>query len=331
MDASIARRRRMTTFRKAGWLAVAAMVATAIFVTPGVALGQSASGACAQVNVDFTGVPAGTTADVYVHGTTTNPIAHFTESGFVPATPGTYDVVWSNDVPVQIVIVPACGELQITKRISGASADFAGGQFGFMADCEPGDRTYTNSITFGAGDSTGSVNFSVPAGLTCVVTETGTPDAGAGFTWLTPIIDPPVTIVSDQTVTVTVTDPRNPPASPSPSPSPSSSASPSPSPSPSPSASPSPSPSPSPSASPSPTPIPTPTSSVEAATSTPTGAVGGATGKPHVTPPPTATLGGSTGQPAGDTWRIALLGLAALLASLLVFSPSQTSSVRRRR
>jgi hypothetical protein len=50
-----------------------------------------------------------------------------------------------------------------------------------------------------------------------------------------------------------------------------------------------------------------------------------------VTPPPTDTLGIPTGQPAGDTWRIALLGLAALLASLLVFGPSETSSVRRRR
>jgi hypothetical protein len=59
--------------------------------------------------------------------------------------------------------------------------------------------------------------------------------------------------------------------------------------------------------------------------------VGGATGKPHVTPPPTATLGGSTGQPAGDTWRIALLGLAALLAALLILSPNRTSPERRRR
>jgi hypothetical protein len=49
-----------------------------------------------------------------------------------------------------------------------------------------------------------------------------------------------------------------------------------------------------------------------------------------VTPPPTDALGTTPGQPAGDTWRIALLGLAALLASLLVFSP-KTSPERRRR
>jgi hypothetical protein len=82
-----------------------------------------------------------------------------------------------------------------------------------------------------------------------------------------------------------------------------------------------------------PTPTPTPTGGVEAATGTPTptGGVEAATGRPHVTPPPTDALGGTTGQPAGDTWRIALLGLAALLASLLIFSPSKTSPERRRR
>ena len=83
-----------------------------------------------------------------------------------------------------------------------------------------------------------------------------------------------------------------------------------------------------------PTPEPSVAPSVEpsvAPSPTPTGAVEAATGTPHVTPPPTDTLGGTTGQPAGDTWRIALLGLAALLASLLIFSPSRTSPERRRR
>ena len=78
-------------------------------------------------------------------------------------------------------------------------------------------------------------------------------------------------------------------------------------------------------------------SSVEATTATSssnTGTVEAATGKPHVTPPPTATLptGGTPGgTPGGDTWRIALLALAALLASLLILSPSGTSPERSRR
>ena len=69
---------------------------------------------------------------------------------------------------------------------------------------------------------------------------------------------------------------------------------------------------------------------VEGATGTPGHGVAGATGKPHITPPPTSALGSVPAQHAGDTWRIALLGLAALLASLLIFSP-KTSPERRRR
>jgi len=63
---------------------------------------------------------------------------------------------------------------------------------------------------------------------------------------------------------------------------------------------------------------------------TPTGAVGGATGKPHVTPPPTDALGTTTGQPTGDTRRLSLLALAALLASLLLFTPKTIPERRRR-
>jgi uncharacterized repeat protein (TIGR01451 family) len=69
---------------------------------------------------------------------------------------------------------------------------------------------------------------------------------------------------------------------------------------------------------------------VPVAPQTPTGGVAGATGRPHITPPPTSALGSVPAQPAGDTWRIALLGLAALLASLLVFIP-KTSPERRHR
>ncbi len=136
---------------------------------------------------------------------------------------------------------------------------------------------------------------------------------------------------------------------PGPSPSPNASPSPSPTPpvipctaanncffnTPAPSPSPSPSPSLVPSPSPSlvPSPSPSPQASVEAATSTPkpTGVVHAATGKPHVTPPPTDTLGLPAGQPASDAWRIALLGLAALLASLLILTERATSPERRRR
>jgi hypothetical protein len=76
----------------------------------------------------------------------------------------------------------------------------------------------------------------------------------------------------------------------------------------------------------------TPSGSVLGATSSPkaTGGVQGATSNPRVTPPPTDTLP-TTGTPSGDIWRLVLLGLAALLASLLLLSPRGASPERSRR
>jgi len=61
----------------------------------------------------------------------------------------------------------------------------------------------------------------------------------------------------------------------------------------------------------------------EAATATP---------KPHVTPPPTDILPGTPAGPAGDSWRLALFGIAALLAVTLLLTPAATKrSAGRRR
>jgi len=77
---------------------------------------------------------------------------------------------------------------------------------------------------------------------------------------------------------------------------------------------------------PAPTPAPTPTA---APTPTPTGSVEAVTAKPQITPPPTDTFG-STGQPSGDSWRLALLAIAGLLAILLLLTPVATVRNRRR-
>jgi hypothetical protein len=50
----------------------------------------------------------------------------------------------------------------------------------------------------------------------------------------------------------------------------------------------------------------------------------------QVTPPPTATVD-FTGGSGSDSWRIVLLGIAALLASLLLFTPAERAVSRRRR
>jgi hypothetical protein len=90
-------------------------------------------------------------------------------------------------------------------------------------------------------------------------------------------------------------------------------------------------------ATPTPTPKPTPTpgGGEQGATPTPTptpgGGVSGATGTPtvHVTLPPTDTDLSAAGPEGSDGWRIVLLGLAALLAAVLVVTPAR-GSIRRR-
>jgi hypothetical protein len=94
-------------------------------------------------------------------------------------------------------------------------------------------------------------------------------------------------------------------------------------------------PTPTPTVAPTPTPTvaptPTPTGGVEASTSTaptatPTGGVEGATGTPATTLPPTDTVGNSS--PTSGGWRILLVGLAGLLAVVLLLSPSRRRNRR---
>ena len=65
-------------------------------------------------------------------------------------------------------------------------------------------------------------------------------------------------------------------------------------------------------------------------TSTDTGAVLGAAATPKSTPPPTDSLP-TGGTPGGDSWRLALLAIAGLLATLLLLAPATPAKARRRR
>jgi uncharacterized repeat protein (TIGR01451 family) len=55
-----------------------------------------------------------------------------------------------------------------------------------------------------------------------------------------------------------------------------------------------------------------------------------ATATPKVTPPPTDTLP-VNGTPGGDSWRLVLLALAGILASMLLLTPATPKAIRRRR
>ncbi len=62
-----------------------------------------------------------------------------------------------------------------------------------------------------------------------------------------------------------------------------------------------------------PTPTPSPTA-------TPIGSVLGETGTPEITPPPTDTLTPATSAP-NDSWRLVLIGMAGILAAMLLLTP----------
>jgi len=63
-------------------------------------------------------------------------------------------------------------------------------------------------------------------------------------------------------------------------------------------------------------------------TTTPSQSVLAETGTPSVTLPPTDSISG-TSAPSDGTWRLALIALAALLASVLVMTPALATSRRR--
>ena len=90
-------------------------------------------------------------------------------------------------------------------------------------------------------------------------------------------------------------------------------------------------PTPTPTEEPTPTPTdeptPTPEASVGGETATPEASVGGETATPRITLPPTDTIG-ATAAPSSDAWRIMLIVLAGILASVLFLTPSRAT--RRR-
>jgi hypothetical protein len=71
-----------------------------------------------------------------------------------------------------------------------------------------------------------------------------------------------------------------------------------------------------------PAPTPTPTATVAAPTPTPTASVEVSTSTPGRTPPNTATDIGSSGS-SSDGWRIPVIGLALLLGTILLLTPSR--------
>lgn len=119
--------------------------------------------------------------------------------GGSPATIHTDETV---TVTVTNHLVRDKGSLEIKKVVTGGSAT---GDFTFHIDC---GEDFSDDVTITLPGS-GSVTVNdIPAGAECTVTETDVPSAPSGFEWGAATIDgSPATIVAENTVTVTVTNP----------------------------------------------------------------------------------------------------------------------------
>ncbi|MFH1474839.1 MAG: DUF5979 domain-containing protein [Chloroflexota bacterium] len=210
------------------------------------------------------------------------------------------------------------GSLLVTKALAGNLTGFAGGDFTFSVTC--GGEAYgpiTITLASGSDSQSAAPITGIPVGAECTVTETGRADVGTDGSWGDFPAAGSATIVAEGPVGVTITNTRtyNPPVvptceelgtCPTPTPTPTN-----------------------PPTNP-PTTEPTPTGTVLEATSEPSAEVLGATGRPNITPPPTDTLP-TSGTPGGDSWRIALLAIAGLLAMVLLLTPATPARARRRR
>jgi len=264
MNTNIGRRKRATTFRRAGWLAVASMV--------GLALAGPGTG------IALASVPVYATVTGYAAGTSTNNQEGTWGSDCTKTNdPGGSTYVLTQDYAKVIV---KAGSDQSTDDHANTVFDNPKAGQTVWADSngsgafDSGDKTISHIIFCGPTTTTTTSSTTDTTSTTTGTTTTGTTTTGTTTTG---------TETTGTTTTGTTT---------------------------------------------------TGTSSafsgdVEGATATPklSGGVDAATGRPRVTPPPTDTLP-TSGTPNGDSWRLVLMGLAALLATVLLLTPVRATTRR---
>lgn len=292
MDTNPRRLRRATTFRGAGWVAVAALISMALFATPGIALGHTPNVTltCDQgLSISLTNYahstahPSDNTVDIWIDG------VH--QTGY----PTNFAGSFIKTIPVPPATAAHTAKVVVFAYDDPPVAGFPNGKSGFSPtyNLSLGACTTTTTTTESTTSSTTTVPTTTTESTTTSTTTVPTTTTESTTSTQSTITFVPCTLANNCTTnsTTTTTQATTTQATTTAS-----------------------------------------SSSVEAATSSPkaTGGVEAATSKPHVTPPPTDTLP-TSGTPSSDTWRIALLGFAALLASLLILSPSATSPERRRR
>jgi hypothetical protein len=215
MDTNIRRRKRATTFRRAGWLVVIALATMALFATPGVALGHSATVTCGGfLQLDW----KPNTADITRTDVIPNQVifANVAGDGKYAVVPGSYTVAWSDNVSHSYT-VPACptpkAHLTLLKNVindgggtalasawtlSATGPDTLSGKSGISGDVSAG--------SYALAEGSGPANYVAGAGWVCQNDQTEGDNSPANLVTS-------ISLSAGDSVTCTITNTYVPPTS----------------------------------------------------------------------------------------------------------------------
>jgi len=301
------------TFRAAGWLAVAGMLLTAL-VAPSTALaaGPGNNGLDPTGNGTTSNATVGASLSAAGGSATMGSAVMYCSSDNVGSVGGSFTLSKTLDVgsTITIYMVPNTG-----------------------SDASPAGNVTKNEATITFDNSNRTSGTVIP--WTINVTHAFTTTSGGILVVFAVNSDDTTAISSSKTNSLNCTE-AQPTATPTEAPTATPTEAPTATPTEAPTATPTEAPTATPTEAPTATPTPTPVGSVEAATGTPTptptpvGSVEAATGTPNITPPPTDALTSTPSGPDGS-WRLALIGMAGILAAALLLTPAPATRRNRKR
>ena len=292
---SMQNRRHRMRARWLGWLMVASMIGLALFPFSGTALGHTPS---ATLTCEDGLVVSLTLYEVAPNDSTPNRVDVSIDGVPVPGSPfsfgATFQQTWTQQTSPDL-----------------------------LSPTEP--HTATVKVTAFDDPNWPAWNPTYHLSIDACAEPTPTPTVAPTPT---PTVEPTPTPTVEPTPTPTVAPTPTPTVEPTPTPT----VEPTPTPTVEPTPTPTVAPTPTPTVEPTPTPTvaPTPTPTVEPTpTATPSGSVEAVTGTPEITPPPTDSLTSASGSP-NNSWRLLLLGMAGILAGILLLMPAEPERTRRR-
>jgi hypothetical protein len=308
--------RTSTRFRLFGWIAVGALLALAV-LGPNASSALALSGAVYTSNADGSQIDQNIYAakgDVYLTGGPCNGGSHLDAGTY-------YFQVVQPAGGGDLLSTDAIGNRQFTVGANGFISSTTGTHVTHTVNCTPAVTGITLQLLPYGDSANGEYKLEVATASSVEACE-GFDAASTTFTFCQAADQKSDNFKVGESPTPTPTIAPTPTPTIAPTPTPTIA------PTPTPTIAPTPTPTIAPTPTPTIAPTPTPTGGVGGATATPTvaptatptGGVEGATGTPTTTLPPTDTVGGSS--PTSGGWRILLVGMAGLLATVLLLAPS---------